>query len=80
MRSHDISLKVSTSIHYAILILMHSLGLTKGHPRLFWKEHEYEYPVLAKIAENIFSTPASGAGVKRLFNCARAVCHYRRGN
>lgn len=79
MRSHGISLKVSTSIHYAILILTHSLGLTKGHPHLFWKEHEHEYPVLARIAWDILSTPASGAGVERLFNCARDVCHYRRG-
>ncbi|KAA8647068.1 uncharacterized protein ATNIH1004_005751 [Aspergillus tanneri] len=54
-------------------------GLTKGNPRVFWKEHEHEYPVLAKIARDILSVPASGAGVERLFNCARDVCHYRRG-
>ncbi|KAA8646753.1 uncharacterized protein ATNIH1004_005428 [Aspergillus tanneri] len=41
-------------------------GLTKGNPRLFWKEHEHEYPVLAKIARDILSVPASGAGVERL--------------
>jgi hypothetical protein len=35
--------------------------------------------VLAKIAWDILSTPASGAGVERLFNCACDVCHYRRG-
>jgi hypothetical protein len=35
--------------------------------------------VLAKIARDILSTPASGAGVERLFNCAHDVCHYRRG-
>ena len=58
---------------------MHSLGLTKGHPHLFWKEHEHEYPVLARIAWDILSTPASGAGVERLFNCACDVCHYHWG-
>ena len=52
----------------------------KANPRVFWKEHEHEYPVLAKMARDILSIPASGAGVERLFNCARDVCHYRRGN
>lgn len=52
----------------------------KANPRVFWKEHEYEYPVLAKMARDILSIPASGAGVERLFNSARDVCHYRRGN
>ncbi|KAA8646714.1 uncharacterized protein ATNIH1004_005389 [Aspergillus tanneri] len=42
------------------------LWLTKGNPRVFWKEHEHEYPVLAKIARDILSVPASGAGVERL--------------
>ena len=32
------------------------------------------------MARDILSIPASGAGVERLFNCARDVCHYRRGN
>ncbi|KAJ6110883.1 hypothetical protein N7486_003118 [Penicillium sp. IBT 16267x] len=54
-------------------------GLTKGKPRVFWKDHEHEYPVLAAMARDILATPASGAGVERLFNCARDVCHYRRG-
>lgn len=31
------------------------------------------------MARDILATPASGAGVERLFNCARDVCHYRRG-
>lgn len=35
--------------------------------------------MLAKISRDILSIPASGAGVERLFNCARDICHYRRG-
>jgi len=31
------------------------------------------------MARDIFSIPATGAGVERLFNSARDVCHYRRG-
>jgi hAT family C-terminal dimerisation region len=60
-------------------VLTYSLGPIKGNIRAFWKEHEHEYPVLARLARDILSTPASGAGVERLFNCARDVCHYRRG-
>lgn len=47
---------------------------------MYWKEYEHEFPVLAKIARDILSIPASGAGVERLFNCARDICHYRRGH
>lgn len=32
------------------------------------------------MARDILSIPASGAGVERLFNCARDICHYRRGH
>lgn len=48
-------------------------------PRQFWKEHEAEFPTLARMARDIFSIPATGAGVERLFSSARDVCHYRRG-
>ena len=56
------------------------LGLISISPRQFWKDHEHEFPTLARIARDIFSIPATGAGVERLFNSARDVCHYRRGS
>lgn len=56
------------------------IGPENGNPRVYWKDHEHEFPVLARLARDILSISASGAGVKRLFNCARDVCHYRRGN
>ncbi len=61
-------------------MLTYAIGLIKGNPRLYWKEHGHEFPVLARIARDILSIPASGAGVERLFNCARDICHYRRGH
>lgn len=69
------------SLVYSIrlLYLIKRSGLSKGNPRVYWKEHEQEFPVLARIARDILSIPASGAGVERLFNCARDICHYRRG-
>jgi hypothetical protein len=54
-------------------------GIERQKPRAFWKEHEHEFPILARMARDILSIPASGAGVERLFNCARDICHYRRG-
>ncbi|CEJ58345.1 hypothetical protein PMG11_07004 [Penicillium brasilianum] len=54
-------------------------GIERQKPRAFWKEHEHEFPILARMARDILSIPASGAGVKRLFNYARDICHYRRG-
>lgn len=83
MKSHTILQKVSSSCslinNKATYLLINLLGLTKGSPQLFWKEHQHEYPILARIAWDILSTPASGAGVERLFNCAWDICHYHRG-
>lgn len=62
-----------------LILLTGFVGLTKGNPRVYWKEHEDEFPVLARMARDILSIPASGAGVERLFNCARDIRHYRRG-
>ncbi len=50
------------------------------NPRTYWKEHQHEFPVLALLARDLFSIPATGAGVERLFNSARDICHYRRGS
>lgn len=49
-------------------------------PREFWRDHQHTFPVLASIARDILSVPATGAGVERLFNSARDICHYRRGS
>jgi len=32
------------------------------------------------MARDVLSIPATGAGVERLFNSARDICHYRRGS
>ncbi|EED18981.1 conserved hypothetical protein [Talaromyces stipitatus ATCC 10500] len=48
-------------------------------PLAFWKEHQTRFPAIAALARDILSFPATGAGVERLFNTARDVCHYCRG-
>lgn len=48
-------------------------------PLAFWKEYQTRFPAIAALARDILSFPATGAGVERLFNTARDVCHYRRG-
>ncbi|KAF9882542.1 hypothetical protein FE257_007499, partial [Aspergillus nanangensis] len=49
-------------------------------PLIFWKENQHRYPALAAAARDVLSIPATGAGVERLFNSARDICHYRRGS
>ncbi|OQD79088.1 hypothetical protein PENSOL_c339G11796, partial [Penicillium solitum] len=48
-------------------------------PLLFWKDSQHRFPALASLARDVLSIPATGAGVERLFNSARDICHYRRG-
>jgi hypothetical protein len=48
-------------------------------PLPFWKDNKHLFPAIASIAQDILSIPASGAGVERLCNTARDICHYRRG-
>ncbi|ODM20081.1 hypothetical protein SI65_05067 [Aspergillus cristatus] len=49
-------------------------------PLTFWREHQHQLPILASMARDVFSIPATGAGVEHLFNSARDICHYRRGS
>ncbi|KAJ6125925.1 hypothetical protein N7471_010418 [Penicillium samsonianum] len=55
-------------------------GTTSIDPCSFWKGHQHEFPMLASVARDVLSIPATGAGVERLFNSARDICHYRRGS
>jgi hypothetical protein len=48
-------------------------------PLSFWRENQHRFPSLAALARDVLSIPATGAGVERLFNTARDICHYRRG-
>jgi len=47
---------------------------------VFWKDHEHEFPVLASLAWDVLSIPATGAGVERFSNSACDICHYCRGS
>lgn len=59
---------------------MQNIDTVDISPRTFWKENQYKYPALASVARDVLSIPATGAGVERLFNSARDICHYRRGS
>ncbi|KAJ5720934.1 uncharacterized protein N7483_008868 [Penicillium malachiteum] len=45
-----------------------------------FRNHSDDYPILARIARDTLCVPATGAGVERMFNYARDLCHYRRGS
>jgi len=61
-------------------LLLIVIGTQLVNPRIYWKEHQHEFPILASLARDVLTTPASGSGVERLFNSARDICHYRRGS
>ncbi|KAJ5954443.1 hypothetical protein N7501_008722 [Penicillium viridicatum] len=44
------------------------------------KEHEREFLVLSRLARDLLLVPITGAGIERLFNSVRDICHYRRGS
>ncbi|OQD94157.1 hypothetical protein PENVUL_c153G05266, partial [Penicillium vulpinum] len=53
--------------------------ITESDPLAFWRQNEQRFPAIAALAQDYLAMPASGAGVERLFNIARDICHYRRG-
>lgn len=61
-------------------LLTYILGIVRTSVCMFWKDHQHQFPALASLARDVLSIPATGAGVERLFNSARDVCHYRRGS
>ena len=63
-----------TDLTYAL-----TTGRVKGDPLEWWAKHEHDFPNLGKMARDILTVPASGAGVERLFNIARDICNFRQG-
>ncbi|KAJ5660667.1 uncharacterized protein N7484_000039 [Penicillium longicatenatum] len=53
---------------------------TEQDPYTYWRDQQRQFPTLARLARDVFSIPATGAGVERLFNSARDICHYRHGS
>ncbi|KAF4213877.1 hypothetical protein CNMCM6805_003710 [Aspergillus fumigatiaffinis] len=45
-------------------------GIVRSPPRIFWKDHQHDFPALARLARDVLSISATGAGVERLFNSA----------
>jgi hypothetical protein len=62
-----------------MLLILIILDVTDSEPLSFWREHQARFPAITLLARDILSIPATGAGVERLFNTARDICHYRRG-
>ncbi|OQE10648.1 hypothetical protein PENFLA_c084G03331 [Penicillium flavigenum] len=53
--------------------------ITDSEPLAFWRDQQGRFPTITLLARDILSILATGAGVERLFNTARDICHYRRG-
>lgn len=75
---------ILVSRYWPFFIYLINFSIIKGTipiaPRAFWKENQHKFPALASLARDILCIPATGAGVERLFNSARDICHYRRGS
>ncbi|KAA8643858.1 uncharacterized protein ATNIH1004_010633 [Aspergillus tanneri] len=69
-----------SNLSLVLFEILQAYGIVNTSPRAFWKEHEREFPALSSLARDVLAIPASGAGVERLFNSARDICHYRRGH
>jgi hypothetical protein len=50
------------------------------NPLEFWKNNNMEFPILAKVARQIFSIPASTAMVERSFSAGGNIVTKRRAN
>ncbi|KAG0157964.1 hypothetical protein PDIDSM_5476 [Penicillium digitatum] len=55
------------------------IDVVDSEPLPFWRENHSLFPAIASLARDILTIPATGAGVERLFNTARDICHYHRG-
>ena len=53
---------------------------SQDDPLMWWKEHENEYPRLARMAKEDLAVPATSASVERLFSSAGLVKSDIRGS
>jgi hypothetical protein len=58
---------------------MRNIGQDDRPPLEVWKSLEYRLPGLAAMARDLLAIPMAGVGIERVFNYARDICHYRRG-
>ncbi|CAG8140155.1 unnamed protein product, partial [Penicillium salamii] len=54
-------------------------GVVNISPSAYWKDHQREWPVLTRLARDLLSIQATGAGAERLFTVAQNICHSRGG-
>ena len=60
---------------YFLLTTDTQQGLSILSPCAYWKDHQHEWPVLTRLARDLLTIPATGAGTERLFTVAQEICH-----
>ncbi|KAJ5277815.1 hypothetical protein N7524_003968 [Penicillium chrysogenum] len=55
-------------------------GVLNISPCAYWKDHQREWPVLTRLARDLLSIPAIGAGTERLLTVAQNICRTRGGS
>jgi hypothetical protein len=58
----------------------HARGVLNISPCAYWKDHQREWPVLTRLARDLLSIPATGAGTGRLLAVAQNFCRTRGGS
>ena len=46
----------------------------------WWREHQEDYPHLAKMARDVLAVPASGCTIERVFSISGRLCTWQRNN
>ncbi len=53
-------------------------GEIYSNPLRFWKENEFKFPTLSRLAKRYFAIPCSSAAVEREFSAAGQIVSQRR--
>jgi hypothetical protein len=61
MSLHSTLRVVCTMRALKILHLIYVLGIVRSPPRIFWKDHQHDFPTLARLARDVLSISATGA-------------------
>jgi len=62
------------------LIMQIDKSLLSNNPLDFWKSHSKQLPLLSKLAQRIYSIPATSTNVERQFSSAGLIINQRRTN
>ena len=76
---YDYDIKQSDELDRYLIMDLEKITLSRD-PLIFWKSHSQQFPLLSKLAKQIYSIPATSTSVERQFSAAGLVINNRRTN